>query len=322
MSSTPALAPAVSLEKTPRFDSSSSSTHTSASSIPSHTPSPTSASTSTSSPIPSTSQPSSNYNTRNLGLRLAADAAASFTAACLVAPAVSIIDRAIMENASGANSLVNSLKTSFAQLLRSPAQVVTGRPFALILMLYGGTYFSANAVDTASSTISRQKASTVTAGAAKFTASSAANIGICIYKDQVYVRMYGPPGVLPRAVPMLSYTLFALRDCMTIFSSFIIPPRLGPALTPVLDGFNLHISGQTAAQFAAPALTQFVSTPVHLLGLDLYNREAASWRDRVASIRKNWAVSSFARIGRIVPAYGVGGVVNSKIRKSLMGRLE
>lgn len=236
MSLPPSLthAPAVGLDKS-RFDSTSTS---SISQPPTSSPSPTT-STSTPSTSTTTSQPS-RYNTRNLGLRLGADAAASFTAACLVAPAVSIIDRAIMENASGANSLANSIRTSITQLIRSPAQVLTGRPFALILLLYGGTYFSANAADTASSTLANQKASTVTAGAAKFTASSAANIGICIYKDQVYVRMFGPPGVLPKAVPMLSYSLFALRDCMTIFASFIIPPRLGPALTPMMDKFGLR----------------------------------------------------------------------------------
>ena len=83
------------------------------------------------------------------------------------------------------------------------------------------------------------------------------------------------------------------------------------------------ISGQTVAQFVAPASVQLLSTPLHLLGLDLYNRgQTLSWRDRWAMVRKNWALSAIARICRIVPAFGVGGVVNSKLRRGFMTRLE
>lgn len=83
------------------------------------------------------------------------------------------------------------------------------------------------------------------------------------------------------------------------------------------------LSGQTIAQFLAPASIQILSTPMHLLGLDLYNRgQKMGWEDRWAIVKKNWAVSAAARICRIVPAFGVGGVVNSKLRKSFMAKLE
>ncbi|OAA57057.1 hypothetical protein SPI_07438 [Niveomyces insectorum RCEF 264] len=275
------------------------------------------------------------WNTRHLGLRLAADAASGFTAASLVAPVIATIDRAIMENASGANTLGASLRASLRLLLRAPHQLVLTKPFALIVMLYGGTYLTANAVDTAASTRRNQPASTVTAGTAKFAASSAANIGLCIYKDQVFVRLFGPPGVAPRPVPLPAYGLFALRDAMTIFASFIVPPRLGPYLQERVLSTDVQrlVTGATVAQFAAPALTQLVSTPVHLLGLDLYNRPWATtaagdtggvhtWSQRFALVSKNWLVSTAARVCRIVPAFGVGGVVNTKMRRALMTRLE
>jgi len=84
------------------------------------------------------------------------------------------------------------------------------------------------------------------------------------------------------------------------------------------------LSGQTVAQFLAPATVQIFSTPMHLLGLDLYNRgsKGISWGDRWGMVRKNWAVSAVARICRIVPAFGMGGVVNAKVRKGLIERLE
>lgn len=84
-----------------------------------------------------------------------------------------------------------------------------------------------------------------------------------------------------------------------------------------------HVSAASAAQFVAPAAVQLISTPLHLLGLDLYNRDGAvGWKERARKVRVDWLKSSFARMARIVPAFGVGGVVNTGVRKSLMGRLE
>ncbi|KAI0390527.1 hypothetical protein F5Y17DRAFT_55600 [Xylariaceae sp. FL0594] len=266
------------------------------------------------------------WNTKNLGCRLGADLTSAACAASMIAPLISIIDRSIMENTSGRSTLAESIKTSLRSLVTRPHKVLFSKPVALIFMLYGGTYLTANTLDTASSTVLPGKKPTfVSSGTDKFAASSTANIGLCIYKDQVYVRMFGPSGP-PRPVPLPSYALFALRDCLTIFASFNVPPLLGPVVSERLSAeMRRRVSGETIAQFAAPACVQFVSTPVHLLGLDMYNRPttvgAVSWADRWALVRKNWLISSAARICRIVPAFGVGGTVNMKVRRNLMEKL-
>ncbi|KAF9874648.1 hypothetical protein CkaCkLH20_07785 [Colletotrichum karsti] len=268
------------------------------------------------------------WNTTNLGMRLGADFISAACAGTLVAPIVSIIDRSIMENASGRRSLGESVKSCLRELVLRPHHVVFSKPFALIFALYGGTYLTANTLDTAVSTVQNKSPSHVTAGTGKFAASSTANIGICMYKDQVYVRMFGPPGVTPRAVPMISYALFGLRDCLTIFASFNVPPRMGPWLNERMgEEVAKKVSGLTVMQFAAPAMVQLVSTPLHLLGLDVYNRPSAAgavvtWKDRWQIVAKNWGISTMARICRIIPAYGVGGVVNRKVRLSMMEKLE
>lgn len=64
---------------------------------------------------------------------------------------------------------------------------------------------------------------------------------------------------------------------------------------------------------------------MHLLGLDLYNRQPVGglpWYERAKRIRRDYVSSSFARMGKIVPAYGVGGVVNVRMRAELMKWLE
>jgi hypothetical protein len=235
-----------------------------------------------------------------------------------------------MENASGRASIGDSLWVSFRTLVLRPQALLASRPFALMFMLYGGTYLTANALDTASSTLHDRPATAVTAGTAKFAASSTTNVSLSVYKDQAFARMFGPPGgvAAARAVPLVSYALFGARDCLTIFASFNVPPLLGPWLADRLpEGIQSHVTGQTLAQFTAPAAVQLVSTPVHLLGLDLYNRpwdgaaRRPSWADRWRQVRGNWAVSAAARMCRVIPAFGVGGVVNSKMRSDLMEKL-
>ncbi|ORY65159.1 uncharacterized protein BCR38DRAFT_432030 [Pseudomassariella vexata] len=269
-------------------------------------------------------QSASTWNTKNLGLRLATDFVSASVAASMVAPLIAIIDRSIMENASGRQTIAQSFRNSFQTLLLRPQTMLFSKPVALIFAVYGGTYLTANTLDTATSTLHNKPAPHVTSGIFKFASSSAANIGICIYKDQVFVKLFGPTGP-PRPVSLPSYALFTLRDCMTIFASFNVPPLLGPALTARMsDEMQKRVSGQTVAQFAAPALVQLFSTPLHLLGLDLYNRPGATgmgWESRWAAVRKNWAVSVAARVCRIVPAFGIGGTVNFKVRGNLMQKL-
>jgi hypothetical protein len=43
---------------------------------------------------------------------------------------------------------------------------------------------------------------------------------------------------------------------------------------------------------------------------------------RAARVLRDWGLAAFARMGRIVPAFGVGGVVNTKVRRGLMEKLE
>ncbi|KAI9732282.1 MAG: hypothetical protein M1818_007602 [Claussenomyces sp. TS43310] len=269
--------------------------------------------------------PTGQWNTKNLGLRLAADFGSAASAAALVAPIIAVIDKSIMENASGRNTLQGSLRDSLHTLVTRPQSLVFSKPVALICMLYGGTYLSANTLDTLTSTVCREPATLVTAGTLKFAVSSTANVGLCLVKDQAFVRLFGPPGGAVRPVAPASFALFALRDCMTVFASFNIPPLLGPFIDRAALGHELgrSLSGDTLAQLLAPAAIQLLSTPLHLLGLDLYNRHAPhiSAADRWAIIRKNWAISAAARIARIVPAFGFGGVVNKKMRCGLMERL-
>ena len=103
-----------------------------------------------------------------------------------------------------------------------------------------------------------------------------------------------------------------------MFASFNLPPYLSPLLPLSSSITERYFSSASAAQFLAPAGIQLLSTPLHLLGLDLYNRPRVGWRDRVGRVARDWGGTSLARMGRVIPAFGIGGVVNGKVRRKGM----
>ncbi|KAF2002249.1 hypothetical protein P154DRAFT_544563 [Amniculicola lignicola CBS 123094] len=286
-------------------------------------------------PRTSSSSVDRKWNTEKLGMRIGVDVLAAGMAGGLVAPVVGMIDRGIMENASGRATLRESLKGSVRQMVLRPGSFFGGRPFGLIFTLYFGTYLTANLIDTASSTLSPPSStspssssssfSTTTSGTPKFLATSTTNLALCLYKDSQFTRLFGPTTTGPkRPVPLPTFILFTTRDLLTIFASFNLPPLLAPTLSTHLStSLQAYVSAASVAQFVTPAAVQIVSTPLHLLGLDLYNRQGAvGGRERVSRVLRDWGVSVVARMGRIVPAFGVGGVVNMKVRREGMEGLE
>ncbi|KAL6703857.1 hypothetical protein ACN47E_008991 [Coniothyrium glycines] len=266
------------------------------------------------------------WNTSQLGLRVGADALSAGAAGILIAPIITMIDKGIMENASGRNTLGVSLKNSALELLSRPHRFIASKPFVLIFSLYFGTYLTANTIDTASSTLSHTPLTSTTSGTPKFLATSTANLALCLYKDNQFTKLFSAATSTPRPVPLPTFALFTVRDCLTIFASFNLPPLLAPKFEAAMtQQLKTYVAAASVAQFVTPAAVQLFSTPLHLLGLDLYNRPEAGLRGRhgrAAKVLRDWGMSAFARVCRIVPAFGVGGVVNMKVRKALMERLE
>ncbi|KAI9741685.1 MAG: hypothetical protein M1834_000070 [Cirrosporium novae-zelandiae] len=277
-----------------------------------------SSTSSSSSPTPEQQQ----WDTKNLGWRLASDGIAAASAGVLVAPLITMIDRGIIETAAKGTPLSASILSSARSFLFRPHRFLASTPFLLISLLYTSTYITANTIDTVSSAVSSLPPTTTTSGPTKFLATTAVNMSVCLYKDAQFARMFGK-GTSRGPMPGRSFAIFAARDAMTIFASFNVPPLIAPYL-PIEDGEGRVMSSQNVAQFLTPAAVQFFSTPLHLWGLDYYNRpsgqgsERIDWRNRFNVVSRDWLKCSFARMGRIVPAFGVGGVVNREVRARLI----
>lgn len=240
----------------------------------------------------------------SLGVEWLAGIVSAFT----VAPAIAIVDKAIVSNVSGKEKLIPCLINGIKTLFNKPIYFFKQPAFLMIWGVYGGTYIVANSVELI---CERSKKSAIIP---KYIGSSATNIILGVLKDRAYARMFGVGD--PKPFPAMSYGLFATRDCMTILASFTLPTIVGKTLDK-----QFYLGKQTAdniAQLTVPCMMQFVSSPLHLHGLDLYNRPnpAITYADRFARIRREYMKTSLARIARIFPAFGIGGVVNKYVRKS------
>lgn len=209
------------------------------------------------------------------------------------------------------------MRASLSAMIQQPTRLFYSRPFRLMLLLYGGTYFTANALDTASSCSLDLPASTTTSTWSKFGTVSAVNVGLSLYKDSQFARTFGNSSA--RAMPVASFVPFVVRDGLTIFATFNLPQNVASSLPEYIDTVASRLS---IAQIMLPAAMQIFATPLHLMGLDIYNRPGKiQLRNRMLRIWVNWMPASAARMCRIVPAYGLGGVVNTSVRRQLMDGL-
>ena len=112
-----------------------------------------------------------------------------------------------------------------------------------------------------------------------------------------------------RKFPVSSLGLFFIRDIIAIASAFTIPPIFGRFLAKKFD-----LSESMAlklAQLSSPVLIQLIGTPIHLMGLDLYNNPELTMKERLVHLKSIYWNSVILRMLRFLPAYGIGGVVNT-----------
>lgn len=248
---------------------------------------------------------SSNKDNSPLGVRLAVESTAAFLCALSVAPAISIVDKAIVSNASGLEPLIPCLLNGIKTFFLKPIYFMKQPSFLFILGVYSGTYIAANSIE---AVCERNEQNPLYP---KFVGSSAANVTLSVLKDKAFARMFGKGD--PKPMPSISMGLFAVRDSMTILASFSLPPIISKHMQSKM---NMDAnSSDKLSQLFTPVTMQIFSTPLHLLGLDIYNRDGMKSVDRINFIKQEYVKTMLARMARIFPAFGVGGVVNKYIRK-------
>jgi hypothetical protein len=141
--------------------------------------------------------------------------------------------------------------------------------------------------------------------------TSAISVNLNIAKDRAFARLFGK-GV-PKPMAYSSMACFGARNGMTILASFSLPGIISKRLQEETRMSKSRSDFLT--QLIIPVSMQVFNTPLHLLGLDIYNRETATPTERSAFIKKEYTKTLVARMGHIFPAYGIGGVLNEYLRR-------
>jgi hypothetical protein len=203
--------------------------------------------------------------------------------------------------------------------------------------LYAATYTTANAVETIGTAL--------TAGADRILISSITFISTClvnvplgVWKDVRFVQTYGRSveqvkfsKMVGNTRPVVSSTqststaratrssrtvaaTFLFRDAITIFGSISLPPMLSSAVSAPDSLIPDPSTKNAAIQIFTPVLSQVVATPLHLLGLDFYTSPGGSSADRTQRIKSALLPTTAIRCARIIPAFGIGMVMNTWLR--------
>merc|ERR1739848_282013 len=188
-----------------------------------------------------------------------------------------------------------------------------GIPFCMVMGVYTLTYGANNAADVVSE---RYDLGSSTQNTMKLFGATGAYTTSSIVKDVAFAKMFSKAAEtaaeVKRAVPMTTYGTFLFRDALIIGAGFILPAM-------VAGGFKSNgMEKQTAdrvAQLATPCAMQVVITPIHLLGLNLYNTPVATTSQRLKAVAKNCPEATGVRMFRFFWAYGVGGLVNKSLNQ-------
>lgn len=231
------------------------------------------------------------------------DLLAGMGTAFFVSPFVTTIDKAVVEFANGKSKTIREgLMKGWKIMLTNPRHYFTRKEYLLVFGVYTQTFWMANNASSYADAYGLSKEKW------RFLATVCVNIPGSVMQDRMFTRWFG---VVKTGIPALTYGCFTVRDMMTCATSFSLPLIIAKAL-----GISL-----IAVTLCLPTMTQFLSSPLHLLGQDLYNRKTATWKERRVFLKQNYLRTTGARIGRIGPTFGIGSNLNNYLRSEISSRI-
>jgi len=206
--------------------------------------------------------------------------------------------------------LGKALRVVVRDMIKQPRAIAI--PFGMVMGVYTLTYGASNLVDVVSE---RYELGAATQNTLKLCGATGAYTTSSIFKDVAFAKMFSQASAkaaeVKRTVPMTTYGTFLFRDSLIIGAGFILPSLVAGGLKS-----NTDFDAQTAekiAQLATPCAMQLVITPIHLLGLNLYNVPSVSAAERFRAVSSTYPEATGVRMLRFLWAYGVGGLVNKDL---------
>lgn len=222
----------------------------------------------------------------------------AFTSSMIVSPVMTIIDTSIIRSQFKNTNLKKSMIETIIDFYNHKN---FGRPLRIMFTVYGSTYSTANLVDLFC------KKKEINHDIPVLLSTSVINILTISYKDKEYSKIFNTKySVFPKS----SLLLFALRDLMTISSCFVFKKDF----TKYLNQYMPYNLSDFVASMSLPIFTQIVSTPIHILSIDLYKNPTNSFYERLQNIKKTYYSVCSGRVIRVIPAFCIGGFINDMLR--------
>ena len=151
-----------------------------------------------------------------------------------------------------------AMRGGLTQALSRPHRFIRTPEYQLVAPVYFGTYAVANLADTLAE--NRGAIGTRTHIYSKLATVTATNLYLCANKDRMFGILFSARAA--SAFPIASMMLFATRDILTMYASFVAPRFIAPRLCELGAGKG---TAQTTAQLTPPIAMQCVASPLHLL---------------------------------------------------------
>jgi hypothetical protein len=221
------------------------------------------------------------------------------TSGFIVSPVMTIIDSSIIRSQLTNQSFKKSLLETSNDYLNK--RINFARPCNIMLLVYSSTYTTANLTETCCKTHNIDyKIPTL------FT-TSFVNIVTIAYKDKEYSKIFNSKNHI---FPKCSYILFAIRDMITISSNFIFKNDC----KNFLYNYMPNNTADFIASLTLPIVAQTISTPLHILAIDIYQKPNIHFIDRIKNIKNPYKSVCLGRILRVIPAFCIGGFLNDMLR--------
>lgn len=255
----------------------------------------------------------------------------------------------VVEKSTHNQPLLPAFRRHLWYSITQPATFLTSRPSLLVWSLYAATFTTANTSETLFNQVFPHIDRAI-AGTTSFISTFFVNTSIGIWKDVKFAQLFGHRTTanntadakmanptqakggqtggasamaarsVSRSIPLATYSAFLFRDGLTIFGSFNLAPMVSASIPDFVASNELLKI--LVAQLGVPAAIQWISTPIHLFGLDLYNRAPPiPIKDRLNRVGRDMIGASMLRMCRIIPAFGIGGFANTEGRAFLQHQL-
>lgn len=224
---------------------------------------------------------------------------AGIASSFIISPIMTIIDISIIKSQLHKERLSKSITDNITFYSNNKQNFI--RPLSVMNIVYSSTYCTANLTELYC------KNKNIDYRLPTLIATSFVNIVTISYKDIVYSKLLKNKLV---AFPLQSKILLAARDITTINAVFILKKDL----INYFDRYMMHNKSEFIASIILPITIQFVSTPIHILAIDVYEKPKSTILERYKNIKLCYRSILFGRIIRTIPAFGVCGFINDRLR--------